>query len=244
MWFKFGEVHSDDLNIKVLRIRKPFLPDFHDQREYVPGKDGSIVYPQPFRELTIEIDCLILYSNRHKKVAEDRNLAKLYSYSEQKLILSDESDVFYIGKLGGTFQSDRHKTLSSFTIEFICQPFSYELEPINQTYTKNSTESFLVKPNGTAYSEFKISITPQSTINNLSIAVNEVILHYVGKVQAGQTLTIDTEEFDAELNDENVSMNLTGEFPVLYPGQNEIKITANTDFNYAANIEYYNRYLS
>lgn len=245
LWFKFGDTHSDDLNIKVLRIRKPSLPDFQDQREYVPGRDGSIVYPQPFRDLPIEIDCLIKYSSKENKLIENRGLAKLYSYGEGKLIISEEPDVFYVGKLGKSFQLDKHRTMSSFTLEFICQPFAYELRPTIKSHTGRSGNLITVETIGTAYSEFKMAITPQSTINNLSIAVNvNVILNYVEKVPAGATLTIDTEEFEALIDDENVSMNLTGEFPVLYPGGNEIKITSDTDFSYELIIEYYNRYFS
>lgn len=237
MWFKFGEVHSDDLNIKVLRIRKPFLPDFQDQREYVPGKDGSIVYPQPFRELTIEIDCLILYSNRHKKVAEDRNLAKLYSYSEQKLILSDESDVFYIGKLGGIFQPDRHKTLSSFTIEFICQPFKYGP---NRVVEISSLPGTFMNA-GTYYSQPIITILLSSSTNSFTLKVNGNELKYTSNISSSDIIVIDCQNYEFRINDELKVLEVSGFFSSIAPGENTIEITGATASN--VKIEYQELYL-
>ncbi|MFU0834010.1 MAG: hypothetical protein ACFWUC_13890 [Oscillospiraceae bacterium] len=243
MWFQFGDVHSSELNLKVLHIQKPILPEFQDQRETMPGIDGTVLYPQSFESKQIEIECLLLHANQKAKYVENRQLAKLYSQYEQKLITSDEPDVFYLGKLSGNFTPDSHKTLSSLTFSFTCQPFAYSLNKKVMSYTKSSADIFMVTSNGTAYSEFKLTLTPQETIENVSISVGDVVLTYEAKIEAGKSLVVDTEEFEAYLNDENVTLNLSGEFPVIYPGENAVQITANNDFHYDATFEFYDRFM-
>lgn len=243
MWFQFGDVHSNELNIKVLRIRKPILPEFQDHRETIPGLDGTVLYPQTFESTTIEIDCLLQHADRYNKYVENRLLARLFSREEQKLITSNEPDVFYFGKLSGNFTLDPHKTMSSFTLSFTCQPFAYSLNKKVMSYTKSSGDLFVVTSDGTAYSEFKLTLTPQETIENVNIKVGDAILIYEGEVAAGKSLVIDTDEFEAYIDDENVSLNLSGEFPVLYPGRNEIQIIADKDFSFEATFEYYDRFM-
>jgi predicted phage tail component-like protein len=243
MWFQFGDIRSDELNIKVLRIRKPILPEFQDHRETIPGLDGTILYPQPFESKPIEIDCLLQHADRYNKYVENRLLAKLYSREEQKLITSDEPDVFYLGKLSGNFTPDPHKTLSSFTLSFTCQPFAYSLNKKVMSFTKNSADLFTVTSDGTAYSEFKLTLTPQITVENVNIRVGHAVLVYGEEVAAGESLVIDTDAAEAFIDGENVTINLSGEFPVLCPGENTIQITANKAFNYEATFEYYDRFM-
>jgi predicted phage tail component-like protein len=243
MWFQFGDIRSDELNIKVLRIRKPILPEFQDHRETIPGLDGTILYPQPFESKPIEIDCLLQHADRYNKYVENRLLAKLYSREEQKLITSDEPDVFYLGKLSGNFTPDPHKTLSSFTLSFTCQPFAYSLNKKVINYRKSSSDLFTVTSDGTAYSEFKLTLTPQETIENINIKVGDAVLVYGEEVAAGESLVIDTDAAEAFIDGENVTINLFGEFPVLYPGENVVEIAANNDFSYEVTFEFYDRFM-
>lgn len=226
MWFEFGGIRSSDLNIKVLRFRKPVLPEFSDHYEFIPGRDGSILFPQNFTNRVIEIDCLIMYSSKENRSAEERELAKLFTKEEKRLIISDEPDIYYLAKLSETFQLDRHKAMSSFTLVFNCQPFALTEEK-KVTFSNIDADQEVTFENiGTFESYPEIEIVPaQSVQGEFVLTMNgDVFTFTPGENITADTIRIDSSEYLFQAGEQAYILELSGAFPVVSPGNNTLRI--------------------
>jgi predicted phage tail component-like protein len=230
MWFEFGGIRSGDLNIKVLRFRKPVLPEFSDHYEFIPGRDGSILFPQNFTNRVIEIDCLIMYSSKENRSAEERELAKLFTKEEKRLIISDEPDVYYLAKLSETFELDRHKTMSSFTLVFNCQPFALTEEK-KVTFSNIDADQEVTFENiGTFESYPEIEIILAESINELSVRLNDETLTFTPneEVASGSVISINSDDYSFRVDDQPIILELSGDFPVVCAGENTLIVSAAT----------------
>lgn len=234
MWFEFNSVRSSELDIQVLRFRNPAFPSFEDHYEYVPGRDGALLFPQTFGTREIEIDCVLLHekTSRTQKI---RELSHLFSQQEGSLVISDEPDVYFVGKLAGTFPLDTHKTLSSFTLVFRCQPFRYAIDTRELTFDTESNSVQYISNGGTA--ETYPSIVIQAAfgeIQNPKITINDKYLLYNGVLTTSSVIEINTESFLAtksmerdivttgayDTAENNILSMIDGEFGALFPGGN------------------------
>lgn len=235
MWFQFDGIRSDELNIRVLRFRNSALPSFEDHYEYVPGRHGALVFPQTFGTREIEIDCLLLHESREKRIQAVRELSRLFARQEGTLVISDEPDVYYVGKLAGTFPLDTHKTLSSFTLVFRCQPFRYAIDTRELTFDMELNSVQYISNGGTV--ETYPSIVIQAVfgeIQNPKITINDKYLLYNGVLTPNSAIEINTESFLAtksmerdivitgayDTAEDNVLAMIDGEFGALFPGGN------------------------
>lgn len=235
MWFQFNGIRSDELNIKVLRFHNPALPTFEDHYEYVPGRHGSLVFPQTFGTREIEIDCLLLHESRKNRAQAIRTLSRLFSLQEGRLVVSDEPDVYYIGKLASSFSLDVHRTLSSFTLVFRCQPFRYAINARELTFDMDSNNVQYISNDGTA--ETYPSLVIQAVfgeIQNPKITINDKYLLYNGVLTPNSAIEINTESFLAtksmerdiattgayDTAENNILSMIDGEFGALFPGGN------------------------
>lgn len=235
MWFEFNGIRSDELNIRVLRFRNPVLPEFSDHYEYVPGRDGALLFPRPFGTREIEIDCLLLHESRTKRSQAIRELSQLFTRQEGSLVISDEPDVYYVGKLAGTFPLDAHKTLSSFTLVFRCQPFRYAIDTRELTFDMESNSVRHISNGGTAETYPSVVIkAAYGEIQNPKITINDKYLLYNGVLTPNSAIEINTESFLAtksmerdivttgayDTAENNILSMIDGEFGALFPGGN------------------------
>ncbi|KIP21139.1 Phage-related protein [Anoxybacillus ayderensis] len=235
MWFQFDGIRSEELNIKVLRFRNPALPTFEDNYENVPGRHGSLVFPKEFGTREIEIDCLITHESREKRRQDIRKLSRIFTRQESKLILSEEPDVYYIGKLAGSFSIDVRKTLSSFTLVFRCQPFRYAIDTRELTFDMDSNSVQYISNHGTAetYPSFMIQAV-FGEIQNPKITINDKYLLHNGVLTPNSAIEINTESFLAtksmerdiattgayDTAENNILSMIDGEFGAFFPGGN------------------------
>jgi predicted phage tail component-like protein len=235
MWFEFNGIRSDELNIRVLRFRNPALPEFSDHYEYVPGRDGALLFPRTFGMREIEIDCLLLHESRTKRVQAIREFSQLFTRQEGSLVISDEPDVYYLGKLSGTFELEMHKTLSSFTLVFRCQPFRYSIESQEVFFDMESNSVQSIYNGGTAETYPTIVISAEyGEIDHPNITINDKYLLYTGVLTARSTIELNTESFLAnksmerdivttgayDTSEDSILAYIDGEFGALMPGGN------------------------
>lgn len=249
-WFKINGVHSSDLNIKVLEVHKPILPQINDHRENIAGRDGSILFPLSFGDKEITVDCMILHESKETRTQDLRTLSsKLYTYDEVKIEFDDEPDVYYLGKISENIDLDRYPTFGLFSIKFICNPFSTSLESteISNKYTAVEEKTVEAICDGTAPSEFTLEVTPEVGVQNFTVKIGDDELKYIGIINTNQKFVLNTEDLEAYIIDgsskTNVSEQLRGRFPLILPGNNTITFSGNPDFAVNIKINFSNRYL-
>ena len=79
---------------------RQLLPETNDSYVQVPGRNGSILYPQGLRDRYIELDCAYVGEDLPDIRVKARDIAA-WLYTEDREILSfdDEPNVYYRGKL-------------------------------------------------------------------------------------------------------------------------------------------------
>lgn len=241
MWFQFNGVHSDELNIRVLRFRKPVFPEFSDHYELIPGHDGGILFPQSFGMRSIEIDCLLLYKTRDERVGAIRQLHRIFTKTEAPLMISDEPDVYYVGKLSGPFVPEMHRTLSSFTLVFTCQPFAYSVNKMSASKQITASNKQVTLVNNGTYDVFPIIKISSANTNSLSLSLNGDKLTISNAIQTSDVITIDCDEMTVLLNDTNILDKTTGTFLSLKPGTNVMTVEAQNTLN--VSVEWRERFL-
>ncbi|ABC61286.1 hypothetical protein [Geobacillus phage GBSV1] len=240
MWFEFNGIHSNELNIRVLRFRKPVFPEFSDHYELIPGHDGGILFPQSFGMRSIEIDCLLLHDQDNRTEAI-RQLSRILTKTEASLMISTEPDVYYIGKLAGTFVPDMHRTLSSFTLAFICQPFAYNVSKTSVSKQITASDKQITLVNNGTYDVLPIIKISNANTNSLSLTLDDDKLTISNTLQTNDVLTIDCDEMTVLLNDTNILDKTTGTFLTLRPGTNVMTIEAQNTLN--VSVEWRERFL-
>jgi|GEM_PF-5324829 len=247
LWAQIGNARTDELGIHVLKVNRPVLAEVTDFREGLPFLPGSVLFNTPFGMKEITLECYVRYKDSGlTEVQQEREIAKLYSGEEVRIVLSDEEDVYYIGKISEGIMLERHTNVAKFTLTLLCQPFATEhtsarIEKKGQT--SGADHAFQFVNTGTAYSECTVRITPGTDLNELALKVNESELHLKTVIPAGSEVIFNTESFSVQVNDKEHALDLYGEFPLVEPGENQVIISGNTQFNYDIKIEYSRRYL-
>lgn len=244
---KLNGKSSRDFGLVITDWERPLQAENRDEYVNIIGIDGDLMIPKSLgnQNITVTFEKLIEGALAWKK---EEKLIKtwLHSINEMKIEFDDEPGVYYIGKARNSSNPDFKRVAVEFTVDLVCQAYSIAVEPSAHNYIGNTVteeDAFVFTSKGSAHSELILKIKPQTQLKELKINVNGVILLYDGTIAAGQTLTINTNTFMAFVNEINVTLNIIGEYPVIIPGENIIKLSAEKPFAYTSSVEYIARYL-
>ncbi|ORX22387.1 hypothetical protein BVF91_11995 [Thermoanaerobacterium sp. PSU-2] len=259
-YFIFNGLSSKDLGVNVVKINRNIFPEIQDQYEKISGRAGSYLFPQPFGDRKISIDCDLPVLNKDEFMAKFRAVAAwLKTNDKVQLILSDETDKYYMAKVANNMQIQRDFFyLGEFTIEFICDPFAYSLNDITQKYTVQSGATQGIYNNGTAETNPVISIIAAwGDIKNPKITLNDVIFLYNGTITNNSQIDINSETFtcykgmDRDINttggydpaEDSILALIDGEFPTLQPGPNSLIFNCENGVNADIKIQFKERWI-
>ena len=128
MGITFNGIHSSTfgLGAKVLR---PLLPNVNDNYIDIPGRAGSILYPGKPADRLIPVEFGFMPATKALFRAKVWEISDwLYTEERKALVIDDEPDKHYIGKIEGEIDLEQAFVLGKFTAVFRCEPFAYGSE--------------------------------------------------------------------------------------------------------------------
>lgn len=216
--------------IRGLRIKnwsRQFFPQSRDVLEEIEGQDGFVFTPKPLGRKRISITFIGRFSDESERIALIDNVTKwLYSDQLGNLVLGDEPDKYYLGKVIDDTNIEPSYYSGEFTVTFTCQPLKYgnkrdEILLNSSIFTNYGT---YVDKNP----EVGIILNEDSEV--LTITVNETELSYEGPmIGSGSTIKIKDLEFRID-NDLKI-FEVDGYFPVIDPGENRIDIDVSAELS-------------
>jgi len=218
----------------------------------IPGRHGSYDFGDNTYE-NIVIPVVVQYINETfpDLRLRARNLAAWLSQATYKpLIFTDEPDKYYLAKIYDSASLEKIVELvpgESTTVNFECQPFAFSID--EDVMVDRLMSAVKVISNEGTYETFPvITITaitlsggmdraievtgafksgnPASvvTLTNPTIKVGDKTLVYVGTLTTGQSLELNAETYQAVKGDSNVLSAVSGDWPVLTVGNNNITL--------------------
>ena len=117
---------------------RQLLPETNDSYVQVPGRNGSILYPQGLHDRYIELDCAFVEKSLPDLRTRAREIAS-WLYTQDRVVLSfdDEPNIYYRGKLAGKVDLEHIGKMAQFSLIFRCEPFVYGGEE-NQIFVGDS----------------------------------------------------------------------------------------------------------
>jgi predicted phage tail component-like protein len=114
--------------IKITDVRRPVLPPTRDAEIEITGRDGTYDFGTHFDKLLIEVDCFLQHDPNETQRAKIRRMANWLNpeNGERRIIFSDESDKFYLGKISGQIPLEQIVDHGRFTLILKCsKPFAF-----------------------------------------------------------------------------------------------------------------------
>lgn len=213
-YFIYNGISSKDMGVILKKLPPITKPKKRIEIVQVPGRNGTLhIDENCYEPINISLECTL------KKNINVRDITK-WLIEFGTITFSDELDKYYNATITNSIPLERVFRLYR---EFIIQ---LELQPIAQ-----STQEYVYNCNNTNENTLKIDSSAEMYPYIKLTGTGEVKLTINNKIC---TVTIDDEyiELDSELQNaykgvKNKNDKMNGEFPILIPGNNKIKITGN-----------------
>ena len=186
----------------------------------IPGRNGDLsIYNNRYKDMNISIPCFI----RDNFLENYRNLMAFLNSAHGYLRLESSKEPEYFRKalfLGSVEPTTYAFNASGkFTLNFRCHPQRYLKigeEPIIYTPLPGDTVWTLRNPtHQTAKPNFRVYGIGQVYVNNKTFTTSDL--------SAGYYLDVDSEICEVTMGPYNMNSHFAGTFPLLEPGDNEIK---------------------
>jgi|GEM_PF-897969 len=251
----FNGLHSqNDLGLVMRSKNRMWLSTRKNEFVDIPGKDGSIVIPGAREDKVWEVELatsqipLASLRKKGRQVAAwlDTNGARV------TMIFDDEPDLYDMAVVVNQLDVDESIAMTGrITVQFRCLPYSISVDE----YTFRQlidTGLFSIDYGGTDICPPIITITAinlgasgmdravdvtgawdpnesvVSTMTNLALVVGARTLIYTGTLAGGQSLILDCEKMKATKSGLNVTNDISGNWPLLVPGDNWIGLSDDT----------------
>ncbi|MBA1335923.1 MAG: hypothetical protein HPY66_1741 [Firmicutes bacterium] len=200
--------------------RYELLPGVREYTEEIPGLDGEIDFGSEFKARVLELHCVleILASQQPAKIREIASYLNPAA-GVSTLTFADDPGKVYFVKCSGTIEVTRNASWIEFTIPFkMTNPF------IMSATTTSLIGTGTAANGGNAETPFLLTVA--GPVTNPSVVVANYTMAYTGTVEAGQTLTIDTEKLTVKIGETNALGTYNRVFPTLQPGNNAVTAAA------------------
>lgn len=223
---KYKNIHSYTTHgLIMLSKNRTLLPATSDEYADIPGRDGSILFPGSMKDRNLEVE----FSTSTKTLPELRQLARqiaawLYSTRTAALIFDDEPDLYYMAKVANQLDLEQTVAMGRFSVQFRCEPLAYSIAADTWEQAATAGATYTINNGGTYEALPVITITAGTQITGFVLTVEDKTLTYTGTLTAGQSLIIDCSKYQATKAGVNAMGDVSGDFPVLYTGENELTI--------------------
>jgi predicted phage tail component-like protein len=212
------------LDFGIFITKRPTIPSPKRRVSYIdiPGRHSRLRYDEgTFEDITIAVECTI--KDRENLLLKIDNIKSwLFGAGESDLIFSFQPDKKYIAQVVNAIDFEQiFKYTSMFPVLFNCRPFKYAVQ--NNVLTITQNETFITNPGSI---ESKPVIKVYGT-GNINLTINDLKVG-LSDIENKIILNCEIEDcYDDEFNNSNSKM--TGEFPTLIPGSNNIQWTGNVE---------------
>jgi predicted phage tail component-like protein len=205
--------------------KRPILPESNDNYVQIPGRRGSILYPQGPHDRYIELVCAYVGEDLPDIRVKAREIAA-WLYTEDREILSfdDEPGIYYRGKLTGEVGLEHIGKMAQFTLVFRCEPFVYGGEE-NQIFVGDSA---VVDNQGTLETFPRFMVTFINAVGEWKVANQDGdYIKIVHDFEIGDTLEVNCQTGAILINDARAMDKLdwqNSRFFALREGENSLVI--------------------
>lgn len=249
--FTLGDKTAEELNLVLLHnTESNILPSTRDLTVEVYGKPGAYDFGGEMAPRTFELQCALVNKRTLADLqTATRIIAQHLSDSigrpkTLKLIFDSEPDKYYNVRYSGNLPIQHIVTTGIFTLPLTAyDPFAYSTQEKSITNIVSNGSSIPLTNSGTAATPLVIKLGSQgagsyeyftavslgtypdiSTTSsyNPRFVLGEKQLSYAGYVTGEDLLVIDTGNFTAVKNGDNVLGNITGEWFLLEPGNSTL----------------------
>lgn len=212
------EKNSDSIQgLLICKLPSISKPKLRVETITIDGKDGEIINELGYESYDKEIEIGL---TRNFDLNEMIN----YFNGDGRLILSNESDKYYIAKIIEKIDYDALLNFKTAKVKYRCQPYKYQLNEFVIEEEITTQESILVTNEG--YLQSKPLITIKG-IGSVGIYVNDIQIFTYNFGDTTSEVIIDSENQEAYFENELKNRNMLGEFPILQSGVNKISWIGN-----------------
>ena len=216
-WFEFNGLRCTAFGIHVSEQPPITLPSERVSFTDVPGRSGSLTTLEGdyvYEDLLLTVTCFVKDIERIDEIAS-------YLKGSGTVTFANRQGGFYYGRIVNQIPFEkilRGNPHRSFSVNFRCKPFFYlnDVQPITLT----SSGAFITNP-GRVPSEPVVTVTGSGEIT-LMVGMSIVELS-----DMNGSITLDSELQEAYNGMTSLNNRMSGDFPVLLPGQNAVSWTGN-----------------
>ena len=207
-WFEWNGVRCTQHGVHVSELPPPTIPSERVTYTNVPGRPGSLT--------TLEDEDVVLTAQCF--LADPMKIPAIAAWlkGSGKVAFANRQGGFYHARVANQISFEkilRGNPHRSFAVNFRCKPFWYQENVESVTLTAST--STVTNP-GSVYSEPVITVYGTGDIT-LMVGTDIVELEGVSG-----SITLDSELREAYSGTTGLNSAMSGEFPVLKPGQNAI----------------------
>lgn len=208
--FRFKDVSSESFNIIVNSLPPITKPAMRVEETEIDGVDGMI-----FEDLGYES-----YEKTIEITITENNIDELIHWlnGEGHLVLSNEPDKYYKAKIIEQIDFERLMKYEPVEVTFMVQPYKYLYREVKQIF-QNPVNSVVLVNSGLEKSKPIITITGTGTIE---FKIEGLTIFSYTFPEGETTVTIDSEKQDAYVGTVLKNRNMSGEFPILKVGKNNV----------------------
>lgn len=181
----------------------------------IDGRDGDVIEELGYESYTKSISIGLTRNY-------DINQVIKYFTGSGELIMSNEPDKVYNSRIIDKIDYEKLLRFKKATIKFYTQPYKYKNNEAKKTLTITTQTSVKVNNVGLEESKPIIKLTGSGTVG-ISIAGVQIFNYTFPSNET--EVVIDSLQEEAYLNGIYKNRNMTGEFPILKPGENTISWT-------------------
>ena len=215
-WFEWNGVCCTEHGIHVSEQPPVTLPSERATFTNVPGRSGSLTTlegNEVYDDLLLTATCFISDPSRIPDIAA-------WLRGSGTVTFANRQGGFYHARIVNQISFEkilRGNPHRSFAVNFRCQPFWYMTDV--QTITLTTSGTFITNP-GSVSSDPVITVYGNGEVT-LMVGMTIVELDVSGSI------TLDTPLMEAYSGIASMNSAMSGDFPVLLPGQNAISWTGN-----------------
>lgn len=233
--FTIGGTANTALGVELLpSFKEPVLPRTRDRSVEVPGRHGKYLFSSDLSAREIVLDLVVIDSTTPETL---QSLSRAFAAilldqdghpEDVTLVFTKEPNKTYTVRYSGNMPLKRliGGSKGYFSLPLLCaDPFAYGAEDTDTTNLTAVTTTMTVANAGDYRTPPVYTITMKGgsgRVTGFTLTNDTQSFRYTGTLVAGDVLVKDVDEMTIQLNGVNARASFTGDFILLYTGNNDL----------------------